>query len=79
MHLEIITPEKTLFSGDIEIVKLPGTIGSFEIMINHAPIISTLAAGRIKVKDILGVVSYFDISNGVVEVLNNTVKVLVES
>jgi F-type H+-transporting ATPase subunit epsilon len=79
MHLEIITPEKTLFSGDIEIVKLPGTLGSFEIMINHAPIISTLMSGRIKVKDTLGVVSYFDISSGVVEVLNNIVKVLVEN
>jgi F-type H+-transporting ATPase subunit epsilon len=79
MHLEIITPEKTLFSGDIEIVKLPGTLGSFEIMINHAPIISTLMSGRIKVKDTLGVVSYYDISSGVVEVLNNIVKVLVEN
>ena len=79
MHLEIITPEKKLFSGDIEIVKLPGTLGSFEIMKNHAPIISTLMAGRIKVKDVLGVIHYFDISSGVVEVLNNMVKVLVES
>ena len=79
MHLEIITPEKMLFSGDIDIVKLPGTTGSFEIMINHAPLISTLMAGRIKVKDINGVVSYFDISSGVVEVLNNKVNVLVES
>jgi F-type H+-transporting ATPase subunit epsilon len=79
MHLEIITPEKMLFSGDIDIVKLPGTTGSFEIMINHAPLISTLMAGRIKVKDINGVVSYFDISSGVVEVLNNKVNVLAES
>lgn len=79
MHLDIITPEKTLFSGEIEIVKLPGTLGSFEVMINHAPIISTLMKGRIKVKDTLGVVSYFDISSGVAEVLNNAVKVLVES
>jgi F-type H+-transporting ATPase subunit epsilon len=79
MHLEIITPEKKLFSGDIEIVKLPGTKGSFEILINHAPLISTLTAGRIKVKDINSVVSYFDIGSGVVEVLNNKVKVLVEN
>ena len=79
MHLEIITPEKTLYSGDIEIVRLPGTLGSFEIMINHAPIISTLTEGSIKVKDVHGVVSNFDISSGVVEVLNNSVKVLVES
>jgi F-type H+-transporting ATPase subunit epsilon len=79
MHLEIITPEKTLFSGDIDIIKLPGTTGSFEILINHAPLISTLMAGRIKVKDINGVVSYFEISSGLVEVLNNQVKVLAET
>lgn len=79
MHLDIITPEKTLYSGDIELVKLPGTMGSFEVLKNHAPIISTLMEGKIKVKDGIGLVSYFDISSGVVEVLNNTVKVLVES
>jgi F-type H+-transporting ATPase subunit epsilon len=79
MHLEIITPEKMLFTGDIDIVKLPGTTGSFEIMINHAPLITTLKAGKIKVRDINNVVSYFEISGGVVEVLNNKVKVLVES
>ncbi len=78
MHLDIITPEKTLYKGDIDIIKLPGTKGSFEIMINHAPLISTLMAGKIRVKDINGVVSYFDISGGVVEVLHNNVKVLVE-
>ena len=79
MHLDIITPEKTLYSGDIELVKLPGTLGSFEVLKNHAPIISTLMEGKIKVKDETGVLSYFDISSGVVEVLNNVVKVLVES
>lgn len=79
MHLDIITPEKTLFSGEIDLVKLPGTLGSFEVLKNHAPIISTLMEGTIKVKDEAGVLSYFDISSGVVEVLNNTVKVLVES
>jgi len=79
MHLDIITPEKTLYSGDIELVKLPGTLGSFEVLKNHAPIISTLMEGRIKVKDEVGIITYFDITSGVVEVLNNVVKVLVES
>lgn len=79
MYLEIITPEKMLFNGDIDLVKLPGTTGSFEILINHAPLISTLMAGSIKVKDVNGVVSYFEITGGVVEVLNNKVKVLVEN
>ena len=47
MYLEIITPEKMLFTGEITIIKLPGTLGSFEIMNNHAPIISTLTFGKI--------------------------------
>jgi len=79
LHLEIITPEKVLFSGDIKIIKLPGVLGSFEIMRNHAPLISILTQGRIKVKETNGLLSYFDINSGLVEVSNNQVKVLVES
>jgi len=79
MELEIITPELVLFSGEIELVRLPGTRGGFEILKNHAPLISTLIKGKIKVKDISGVVSWFDINGGVVEVVNNKVRVLVEN
>jgi F-type H+-transporting ATPase subunit epsilon len=79
MFLEIITPEKKLYSGDAEIVKLPGTSGYFEIMLNHAPLVSTLIAGKIKVKDSKGVIAHFDIGGGVVEVVNNNVIVLIDS
>lgn len=78
MHLEIITPEKMLFEGDIQLVKLPGTLGSFEMMENHAPIISTLIKGKIKVKEKNGTILYFEINGGVVEGSNNQVNVLVE-
>ena len=78
MYLEIITPEKLLFEGEISLVKLPGVSGSFEIMTNHAPIISTLTQGKIKVKAANELVSYFEIKGGLVEVSNNKVKVLVE-
>ena len=78
LHLEIITPEKTLFSGNIVIVKLPGTLGSFEIMEHHAPIISTLTNGKIKVKDTNGVITYFEINGGLIEASNNEIKVLVQ-
>jgi F-type H+-transporting ATPase subunit epsilon len=78
MRLEIITPELILFSGEVELVRLPGAKGSFEILKNHAPLISTLITGKIKVKDLSGVVSWFDINGGVVEVINNNVRVLVE-
>lgn len=79
LHLEIITPEKVLFSGDIKIVKLPGTLGSFEIMRYHAPLISTLTKGKIKVKEMNGLITNFEITGGLVEVSNNEIKVLVES
>jgi F-type H+-transporting ATPase subunit epsilon len=79
LHLEIITPEKVLFSGDIKIIKLPGTLGSFEIMRNHAPLISTLTKGKIKVKEMNGLISHFEITGGLVEVSNNEVSVLVQS
>ena len=79
MFLEIITPEKKLYSGEAEIVKLPGTSGSFEILMNHAPIISTLMNGNIMVKQSTGAVHSFDVMGGVVEVHNNHVIILVDS
>jgi F-type H+-transporting ATPase subunit epsilon len=78
MYLEIITPEKMLYTGEIRIIKLPGELGSFEILENHASLISTLTQGTIRVKDTSGIISFFDINGGLVEVLNNEVKVLVE-
>ena len=77
MYLEIITPEKLLFAGNIKIIKLPGVSGSFEIMKNHAPLISTLTHGKIKVKETNNIISYFEIEGGLVEVSNDEVKVLV--
>jgi F-type H+-transporting ATPase subunit epsilon len=79
MYLEIITPEKKLFAGEIELVKLPGTGGSFEVLMNHAPAISTLMAGKIKVKESNGNLTYFDIKGGVVETVNNNIIILVDS
>ena len=78
MNLEILTPEKTLFSDDVFGVQLPGVAGLFEVLDKHAPLISALKAGRIKVlKDKNNQVSFFDIQSGFVEVLSNTVTVLV--
>jgi F-type H+-transporting ATPase subunit epsilon len=79
MELEILTPDKKLYSGKIKLVKLPGTDGSFEILKNHAPIISTLEKGQIKIIDINNELEFFDISDGVVEVFNNKIVVLVGS
>ena len=79
MNLEILTPEKKLFSGNVYGVQLPGISGLFEVLDKHAPLVSALKAGRLKVlKDKNNHVSFFDIQSGFVEVINNNVTVLVE-
>ena len=77
MHLEILTPELKIFSGEITLISLPGTRGSFEIMNNHAPLISTLEAGSVKVIDTKGQTQLFEIKRGVVECLDNQIHLLV--
>lgn len=79
MHLEIITPDKKVYSGEVDSVKLPGAEGSFGILNNHAPIIASLKKGTIKVTDSKKQVENFEINGGVVEVQNNKVIVLAES
>jgi F-type H+-transporting ATPase subunit epsilon len=79
MNLEILTPEKKLFSGDVYGIQLPGIAGLFEVLEKHAPLVSALKSGRLKVlKDKNNHVSFFDIQSGFVEVINNNVTVLVE-
>ena len=80
MNLEILTPEKKLFSGDVYGVQLPGISGLFEVLGKHAPLVSALKAGRLKVlKDKHNHLAFFDIQSGFAEVIHNTVTVLVES
>ena len=79
MNLEILTPERKLYSGEVYGVQMPGISGSFEVLEKHAPLVSALKAGRVKVlKDKQNHVANFDIQGGFVEVLNNRVTVLVE-
>jgi F-type H+-transporting ATPase subunit epsilon len=77
MNLEILTPEKKLYSGDAESVKFPGVSGAFEILNNHAPLISALEKGSIVVRNGKEENS-FEINGGFVEVLNNQLSALVE-
>ena len=79
MHLEIITPDKKVFEGDVSLIQLPGSNGGFEILKNHAPIISTLEKGVLKIKGTNGEEQHFDIDGGVIENKANKIIVLVES
>jgi F-type H+-transporting ATPase subunit epsilon len=78
MNLEILTPERKVFSDDVYGVQLPGITGLFEVLDRHAPLVSALKAGRLKVLKDRNHHTYFDIQGGFVEVLNNKVTVLVE-
>jgi len=79
MFIEIITPSEKIFTGEVKLVKLPGSKGSFEVLENHAPIISTLEKGQIKIIEPNGETRFFDVNGGVVEVKNNKISVLTES
>ena len=78
MHLEIITPDKKVFEGEVLGAKFPGTKGSFEVLNNHAPLISTLANGELRISTAAGY-QFFNVEGGVVEVLNNKIVVLAEA
>ena len=79
MKLEIITPDKKVYSGEVKLVQLPGISGLFEILNNHAPIISTLAKGKIKIEEESGQIFYFEVDGGIVENKDNKIIVLAES
>ena len=79
MHLEIITPDKKVFEGEVKLVQLPGSKGGFEILTNHAPIISTLEKGTVKVMDSNDKEHLFEVNGGVIENKSNKIIVLVES
>ena len=78
LNLEIITPEKPIFRDQIDAVTIPGTQGSFQILKNHAPIISSFEIGIIKVRK-SDLETYYATSGGTVEVNKNNVLVLADS
>jgi F-type H+-transporting ATPase subunit epsilon len=78
MNIEIVTPDKTVFEGSAKMVQLPGIDGKFAILTNHAPLISVLGKGKIKVETEDGNLEYFDVNGGVVEVLKDKILILAE-
>lgn len=78
MTLEILTPEQKVFSGEVYGVQLPGITGLFEVLDKHAPLVSALKAGKLKILKDKTQTSVYTIKSGFVEVLNNKTTVLVE-
>ena len=92
MHLEIVSPEATLFSGEVESVIVPGTSGSFQMLNNHAPIVSSLKdgtviiSGKIQLDDTVqnkfkrkdDNTTLFEISSGTIEMMNNKLVLLAD-
>jgi F-type H+-transporting ATPase subunit epsilon len=76
MKVEILTPDKSLFQGEAEVLTLPGIEGSFQILDRHAPMIANLKAGTVVVKQAQKSQT-FEVNGGLVEVLSNKVIVLV--
>jgi len=77
MRLEIVTPEHTFFSGEVDSVTLPGVSGSFQILNNHAPIIASLKKGMLAFA-VSGKESEMEITDGFVEANHNKVIVLID-
>jgi F-type H+-transporting ATPase subunit epsilon len=91
MHLEIVSPEAKLFSGEVESLTVPGASGSFQMLNNHAPIVSTLIKGQVRIQGNLkldetnqalftqeGANTFFDIQSGALEMRDNKVILLTD-
>ena len=78
MKLEILTPEQKIYSGDVYGVQLPGISGLFEVLDKHAPLVSALKTGTLKILKDKNSTAQYTIQSGFVEVLNNSTTVLVE-
>jgi F-type H+-transporting ATPase subunit epsilon len=78
-RLEIVTPNKVVFSGDVTSFSAPGVIGGFQVLRNHAPLLSNIAVGEVKVVDAAGGESRYATSGGFVEVHENKLVMLAET
>ncbi len=79
IFVEIITPSKSVYKGQIKSITIPGTLGSFQVLFNHAPLLSTFAIGKIKLNDTNDKDIEYATSGGTVEVNDNKILVLADS
>jgi F-type H+-transporting ATPase subunit epsilon len=79
INIEIITPSKSAYKGNVRTIWVPGQLGNFQVLFNHAPLLSNLDVGRIKIEDVNGQVIEYSTGGGTVEVKDNKVLVLADS
>lgn len=79
LKVEIVTPSKIAFEGSVKSITIPGTKGTFQVLFNHAPLMSSFEIGFIKIENESENTTNYATSGGTVEVLNNKVIVLAES
>ena len=79
MKIEIITPDRKVFEGDVKSIRVPGKKGSFQVLKDHAPIVSTLENGPVIMVDQNGNQSVYEIDGGVIEVKSNKIILLADS
>jgi F-type H+-transporting ATPase subunit epsilon len=78
-HLSVLTPEKSVFEGEVEYVEVPGTEGYLGVLAHHAALVTALAAGTLTVRKAGGAVEKVDVSGGFFEVSNNKATVLADA
>ena len=78
MRIEIVSPEKQLYAGEVSMAQFPGTEGSFQVLSNHAPLIATISKGSIRVRTENGTEEMVEVNGGIVEVTKNKILVLAE-
>ena len=78
MNISVLTPDKEIFEGEIISVKVPGVGGQFEVLANHAAVVSALGSGEVRLSKTSGEKMTFKIEKGFIEVLNNKVSLLVQ-
>ncbi len=78
-ELQIVTPKRVVYRASVESFSAPGVVGGFQVLHSHAPLLSLLKVGEVKVRDAEGSESRYATSGGVVEVRNNKVVMLAET
>lgn len=78
MNLSVLTADRSIFEGGVKSVQVPGVLGQFQVLNNHAPIVSALEAGPVNIVKDNGESLQFNIEQGFIEVLNNEASLLVQ-